>query len=51
MPAMSDSELPEFLIKLDAYQGDPHPVQALRLLIMTAARPGEVRSALWSEFD
>ena len=50
-PAMSDRELPEFLAKLDAYQGDPHTVRALRLLMLTAARPGEVRGALWSEFD
>ena len=50
-PAMTDAELPAFLTKLEAYQGDPHTVRALRLLILTATRPGEVRGAAWSEFD
>ncbi len=50
-PAMSDAELPEFLVKLDGYQGDTHTVRALRLLMLTATRPGEVRGAMWSEFN
>lgn len=50
-PAMSDSDLPEYLRKLDAYEGEPNTVQALRLLILTATRPGETRGALWAEFD
>ena len=50
-PALADRDLPEFLAKLDAYQGDPHTVHALRLLILTAVRPGEVRGARWAEFD
>lgn len=49
--AMTDKELPEFLAKLQAYDGDPHTVQALRLLILTATRPGETRGARWAEFD
>lgn len=49
--AMADRELPAFLAKLDAYAGDPHTVQALRLLMLSAARPGEVRGARWAEFD
>ncbi len=49
--AMPDRELPEFLKKLDAYEGDPHTVNALRLLMLTATRPGEVRGARWAEFD
>jgi integrase len=49
--AMTDKELPEFLAKLAAYDGDPHTVHALRLLILTATRPGETRGALWTEFD
>lgn len=49
--AMSDKELPEFLIKLAAYDGDPHTLHALRLLILTATRPGETRGARWAEFD
>lgn len=49
--AMADKELPEFLPKLAAYDGDPHTMHALRLLILTATRPGETRGALWAEFD
>jgi integrase len=49
--AMPDKELPAFLAKLDAYPGEPATVQALRLLMLTATRPGEVRGACWAEFD
>lgn len=50
-PAMPSNELPTFLAKLDAYEGDPHTINALRLLMLTAVRPGEVRGARWTEFD
>ncbi len=50
-PALADKELPAFLVKLEAYEGDPNTVQALRLLMLTATRPGEVRGARWAEFD
>ena len=49
--AMADSDLPEFLAKLENYQGDPHTLHALRLLMLTATRPGETRGARWAEFD
>lgn len=49
--ALDAKELPGFLAKLDAYEGDPHTVYALRLLMLTAVRPGEVRGALWTEMD
>ena len=49
--AMADKELPAFLTKLAAYDGDPNTVNALRLLMLTATRPGEVRGARWAEFD
>lgn len=49
--AISDRELPEFLAKLEIYNGDPTTANALRLLILTAVRPGEVRGARWCEFD
>lgn len=48
--ALSDRDLPDFMAKLDAYQGDPSTAHALRLLILTATRPGEVRGARWAEF-
>lgn len=49
--ALAPAELPAFLAKLDSYQGDPHTVQALRMVMLTATRPGEVRGARWAEFD
>lgn len=49
--AMADRDLPDFLRKLDGYEGDLQTVQALRLVLLTATRPGEVRGALWPEFD
>lgn len=50
-PAMSDRELPAFLKKLAAYEGDPHTLRALQLLMLTGVRPGEVRGARWAEVD
>lgn len=49
--ALSPADLPEFLAKLGVYQGEPHTINALRLLMLTATRPGEVRGARWDEFD
>ena len=49
--ALTDKELPAFLAKLDAYQGDPTTLHALRLLMLTAVRPGELRGARWAEID
>jgi integrase len=49
--ALADREVPNFLAKLAAYDGDPRTVQALRLLMLTATRPGEVRGARWAEFN
>ena len=49
--ALPERELPQFLPKLAAYDGHVSTVQALRLLMLTATRPGEVRGAQWSEFD
>ena len=50
-PSMPEAEMPAFLRKLDEYQGDPSTVGALRLLLLTATRPGETRGARWEEFD
>jgi len=49
--AMTDKELPDFLAKLAAYDGDPHTLHGLRFMILTATRPGETRGALWAEID
>jgi integrase len=49
--AMADKDLPGFLAALDAYEGEPSTLAALRLLMLTAVRPGELRGALWAEID
>jgi integrase len=47
----SRNELPEFLKKLDSYSGDRITKLALRLILLTFVRTGELRSARWEEFD
>ena len=49
--ALPEKEAPSFLRKLDDYDGDPTTKHALALLVLTAARPGELRGAMWEEFD
>ena len=49
--ALSAADLPEFLRKLDAYDGRPETRIGLWLLALTFVRPGELRAAEWSEFD
>jgi len=49
--ALADKDLPAFLAMLDAYEGDPTTKAALRLLMLTAVRPGELRGARWAEID
>ena len=49
--ALSERELPAFLAQLDAYAGDPTTINALRFLMLTAVRPGEVRGARWAQID
>ena len=50
-PALSQKELPTFLERFGAYQGDPNTRNGLRLLMLTAVRPGELRGARWDELD
>jgi integrase len=47
--AMPYADIPNFLRVL--HETDSMPALALEFLILTAARSGEVRGALWSEFD
>ncbi|MFO1220317.1 MAG: tyrosine-type recombinase/integrase [Burkholderiaceae bacterium] len=49
--ALTEKDLPGFLAKLDAYEGDPTTRHALRLLMLTALRPGELRGLRWAEVD
>ncbi|MBA3625964.1 MAG: integrase arm-type DNA-binding domain-containing protein, partial [Methylibium sp.] len=49
--ALSERDVPTFLHRLAAYEGDPTTVAALTLLMLTAVRPGELRGARWDEID
>lgn len=48
---LSEADLPEFLKKLDGYDGNAITKHALRLLLLTFVRTGELRAARWTEFD
>lgn len=51
LAAMPRDELPEFLRKLEIYDGRPETRIGLRLLALTFVRTGELRGARWSEID
>ena len=48
--ALGAADLPIFLKKLAGYNGRPETRIGLRLLALTFVRPGELRSAEWTEF-
>jgi len=50
-PHVPLSEIPILLSKLDAAKCDVMTRIAVRLLLLTGVRPGELRHALWSEID
>ncbi|MFZ3182667.1 MAG: integrase arm-type DNA-binding domain-containing protein [Pseudomonas sp.] len=50
-PHVTFSELPELLGKIDSTNISTLTRCAIRLLVLTAVRPGELRAARWSEFD
>ena len=49
--ALSAKDLPEFLAKLDKFDGYETTKLAIRLLMLTFVRTGELRAARWEEFD
>lgn len=49
--ALKGRELPEFLRKLDNYDGDPRTKLAIHLTLLTFVRTNEVRFAAWEEFE
>ncbi len=55
MAALKEKDLPELLRKIDAYAaeagGDLQTQLALQLLALTFVRTGELREAVWEEFD
>jgi integrase len=50
-PHVTFAELPELLGKIEAANINAMTRHAIRLLVLTAARPGELRAAPWAEFD
>lgn len=48
---LKESELPEFLRKLDEYDGHPVTQLALKMTMLTMVRTNELRNARWSEID
>ena len=55
MAALKEGDLPDLLRKIDAYAdgngGDLQTQLALQLLALTFVRTGELREAVWEEFD
>ena len=51
MAALGWKDMTEFLRQLDDMRGQFQTIAAIRLLVLTGARPGEVTGAKWSEFD
>lgn len=49
--ALKRADMPEFLRKLEAYDGHRLTKCALKLLVLTFVRTGELRGARWDEFD
>lgn len=50
-PHVTFVELPELLTKIDSVNISTLTRCAIRLLLLTAVRPGELRAARWSEFE
>ena len=50
-PHITFTELPELLGRIDSTNINTLTRCAIRLLVLTAVRPGELRQAPWSEFD
>lgn len=49
--SLPEADLPEFMHKLENYDGNIQTKLALRLLILTFLRTGEVRGAEWEEIN
>lgn len=45
------AELPKMINAIDRYDGNPITKYALKLLLLTFVRPGELRGARWEEID
>lgn len=49
--ALEPAALPEFLALVDGYAGRPATALAIRALLLTAVRKGELLNAKWAELD
>lgn len=50
-PALTPRELPEFLAKIDEAKTSPLNKLAIRMLMLTFVRQGELRQAKWDDID
>lgn len=50
-PPLSRKEIPQLLAALNGYGGERATVIAMRLVLLTFVRSGELRGAKWDEFD
>ncbi|MDI4633160.1 tyrosine-type recombinase/integrase [Pelomonas sp. V22] len=48
---LDSKQIPALLAALEGYGGNPKTIHAMRLLLLTFTRPGELRRASWHEFD
>lgn len=48
---LKETEMPEYLVKLEAYDGSVQTKVALQLLLLTFVRTTELRAARWEEID
>ena len=48
---LKEDQLEEFLAKLENYTGSKAVILAMKLLMLTFVRPGELRGARWEEFN
>jgi integrase len=51
MAYIKANELPEYLEKLEAYDGNPQTKLGLKFLLLTFVRTGELRGAEWTEIN
>lgn len=51
MKALPWEAMPDFLYHLEFFRGEGATLAAVKMLLLTAVRPGEVRGAHWAEFD
>ncbi|MDF3982886.1 tyrosine-type recombinase/integrase [Luteibacter sp. PPL554] len=48
---LRSTDLPEFVVAMDSYQGEPLTKLAMRLLLLTFVRTKELREARWHEIN